>query len=82
MNFKNFRCSLLIANCLLLIVFISCKEEVVDFNANSCKGSPAFIQKMGFDSRFSFLSTSDQKIMGLLLFQSEQPGNPNARITK
>ena len=71
-----------IAYCLLPILFCSCKDEVVDFDANSCKGSPAFIQKMGFDTRFSFLSTSDQKIMGLLLLQSDQPGNPNARITK
>lgn len=79
---KNAGFILLIACCLLPVLLNSCKEEVVDFETNSCKGSPAFIQKMGFETRFSFLSTSDQKIMGLLLLQSEQPGNPNARITK
>lgn len=60
----------------------SCKEEEAEFSPNVCKGNTAFIQKMGFDARSSFLSTSDQKIMGLLLLQSEQPGNPNARIVK
>ena len=73
------RLSLLI---LLAVIIQSCKEETVDFNPNSCKGNTAFIQKMGFDARYSFLSTSDQKIMGLVLMQSEQPGNPNARIIK
>lgn len=37
---------------------------------------------MGFDAKSSFFSTSDIKTMGLLLLQSEQPGNPNSRITK
>jgi hypothetical protein len=82
MNCKIFRNLLFIAHCLLLIVFASCKEETVDFDANNCKGSPSFIKTLGFDPKHSFLSTSDQKIMGLLLEQSEQPGNPNARITK
>ena len=82
MNFKTFRYLLLIANCLLLIVFTSCKEEKVDFDANNCKGNTSFIKNLGFEPKYSFLSTSDQKKMGLLLLQSEQPGNPNARITK
>ena len=78
----NTNCQLLIACCLLPIVFLSCKEEAVEFNANNCKGNPAFIKNMGFDPRSSFLSTSDLKTPGLQLMQSEQPGNPNARITK
>lgn len=78
----NFEFVLLIACCTLTMLHSSCKEEVVDFDPNSCKGSPLFIKKMGFDPRYSFLSTSDQKIMGLLLEQSEEPGNANARITK
>ncbi len=73
-------CQLLIACCLLPIAFISCKEKTVDFNANSCKGNPSFIKTLGFDAKKSFLTTADQKIMGLQLLQSEQPGNPNARI--
>jgi hypothetical protein len=72
---------LLIAYCLLPVVFISCKEEVIDFDANNCKGSPPFIKTMGFDTRLSFFSTSDQKTMGLVLLQSEQSGNPSV-ITK
>lgn len=71
-----------IACCLLPILLCSCKEEVVDFNDNNCKRNPPFIQTMGFDGRFSFFSTSDLKTMGLLLLQSQQPGNPNAPITK
>jgi hypothetical protein len=71
----------------IIIVFIglvlsSCKEESVDFSPNNCKKNPAFIQSMGFDPRFSFFSTSDVKTMGLILQQSEEPGNPNARIVK
>lgn len=73
---------LFIACCLLPILHSSCKEEVVDFDANNCKRNPPFIQTMGFDAKSSFFSTSDIKTMGLLLLQSEQPGNPNARITK
>jgi hypothetical protein len=73
---------LLNACCLLSMLLFSCKEEKVEFNANSCKGRSAFIKTLGFDPKFSFLTTSDKKIMGLLLQQSEQAGNPNARITK
>jgi hypothetical protein len=65
-----------------LCILSSCKDEEVEFNANNCKGNPSFIQTLGFDPRFTFFSTSDVKSMGLLLLQSEQPGNPNARITK
>jgi hypothetical protein len=60
----------------------SCKDEEVEFNANNCKGNPSFIQSLGFDPGFSFFSTSEVQTMGLVLLQSEQPGNPHARITK
>jgi hypothetical protein len=60
----------------------SCKEETVDFSPNNCKRNPSFIQSMGFVPASSFFSTSDEKTMGLVLQQSEQPGNPNARIVK
>jgi hypothetical protein len=63
-------------------VFYSCKEERVEFSANTCKRNPAFIQSMGFVQANSFFSTSDVRTMGLLLQQSEQPGNPSARIVK
>lgn len=71
-----------IAYCLLAIVFGSCKEETVEFDANNCKKNPSFIKNLGFDPKSSFFSTSDIKTMGLLLLQSDQPGNPNAAIAK
>lgn len=60
----------------------SCKEESVDFSPNNCKRNPSFIHSMGFVPANSFFSTSDEKTMGLVLQQSEQAGNPNARIVK
>ncbi len=70
--------------CIICNLFIlsSCKDEETEFNANNCKGNPSFIQSLGFDSRFSFFSTAEIKTMGLVLLQSNQPGNPNAAITK
>jgi hypothetical protein len=67
---------------LIGMLLSSCKEEAVDFLPNNCKKNPAFIQSMGFVPANSFFSTSDEKTMGLVLQQSEQPGNPNARIVK
>lgn len=74
--------NLIAVACITAAILQSCKEEVVDFNVNVCKGNTAFIKKMGFDAQSSFLSTSDQRVMGLQLLQSEQPGNPNARIIR
>jgi hypothetical protein len=71
-----------IACCLFPFLLTSCKEEAVEFDANSCKGNSPFIKTMGFDSRNSFFTTSDMKVMGLQLQQSDQPGNPQARIVK
>ena len=68
--------------CISSILFISCKEKIIEFDSNNCKGNPAFIKTLGFDAKSSFLTTSDQKIIGLQLLQSEQPGNPNARIIR
>lgn len=82
MKSKTARLLLPIAYCLLLLSFTSCQEELVDFDANNCKRNPPFIQTIGFDGKSSFFSTSDIRTMGLLLQQSEQPGNPNAAITK
>ncbi|MEP7237312.1 MAG: hypothetical protein ABI685_05595 [Ferruginibacter sp.] len=82
MNYSTSKYLFILVCCLLLVIFFSCKEEVVDFDANSCKGSPSFIKKMGFDTRLSFFSTSSQKTMGLVLLQSEQAGNPASPITK
>lgn len=43
---------------------------------------PGFVQALGFDPKFSFFTSGDIKTMGLLLQQSDQPGNPRAQITK
>jgi hypothetical protein len=82
MNHQVSKYFLMMAGCILAAVFFSCKEEPVDFDANNCKKNPPFVQSKGFNGKSSFFSTSDVKTMGLLLLQSEQPGNPNARITK
>lgn len=66
----------------LLLCIASCKESTVDFSANNCKKSPSFITNMGYNQSKSFLSTSDERIMGLLLLESEMPGNPQARILR
>lgn len=67
---------------IVLISFFSCKEEEVEYSSNSCKANPAFIQALGFNPKHSFFSTSDDKIMGLVLRETERPGDPNARILK
>ncbi|MEQ1675522.1 MAG: hypothetical protein ABL876_02400 [Chitinophagaceae bacterium] len=78
---KNcFTCSLFyFTSCLVLLV--SCKEDTVEFSPNNCKANPPFLQGMGFNPRNSFFSTSEIRTMGLVLLESEQAGNPRARIT-
>jgi hypothetical protein len=70
---------------LIVTVFLfslpSCKEEVVEYNDNNCKKNPLFIQKLGYSVN-SFLMTSDNKAMGLILKESQVPGNPNTPIVK
>lgn len=70
--------------CILLVLplFFSCKNKAIDFSPNQCKANPSFIQGLGFNPRKSYFSTSEIRTMGLVLLESEQPGNPNARITK
>lgn len=66
-----------------MLIFSSCKEKgKVEFSANNCKRTPSFIQSMGFDQANSFFSTSDKRTMGLVLQQSEEPGNPNSKIIR
>ena len=67
----------IIVSALFLFSLASCKRaEEVEFDANSCKRTPAFIQALGFDQRTAYFSTSDKKIMGLVLIQSPKPGDP------
>lgn len=67
---------------LISCFLFSCKEEQVDYQTNICKQMPQFVQRMGFPPGNSFFSTSDIRKMGLMLKQSEQSNNPNARIVK
>jgi hypothetical protein len=72
-------------SCLFIIISVllfSCKEEEIDFSANNCKKNPQFIAAMGFNPAKSYLSTSEERTMGLVLIESEMPGNPNARKIK
>jgi hypothetical protein len=72
----------LIVFSLLLITFSSCKEEEVEYQANSCKQNPAFIAKFGYNPGLSYLSTSDDRIMGLILIESAQAGKINVAVNK
>jgi outer membrane protein assembly factor BamB len=68
-------CKLLFAICLLPSVFLSCKEEVVDYQTNDCKAQAPFIKKLGYDPSRSVLSTSEARKMGLFLIQYNSNGD-------
>jgi hypothetical protein len=60
---------------LLITFFVSCKEEEVEFQTNECKAQPAFIKALGFNPNRSALSTSEKKMMGLVLVEFNQSGD-------
>jgi hypothetical protein len=66
---------------LFLVTLASCKEETVEPNANVCKRLPQFVTQLGFGAG-SFFSTTDARNMGLMLIQTQQPGNANTPIVK
>jgi hypothetical protein len=66
---------LLFAIYLLPTVFLSCKEEVVDYQNNDCRAQAPFIKKLGFDPSASALSTSEIRNMGLFLLQNNVVGD-------
>ncbi len=68
--------------CGLAILFAGCKEEEIDYNNNNCKGAPAFIKKFGFLPNRSFLSTSDKRMMGLILEELPDPQRPELKPKK
>ncbi len=72
---KTNNSTLLIAICLLPIVFLSCKEEVVDFQTNECKSQPAFLKSIGFDPNRVAYSTSENRKMGIHLIQFNVAGD-------
>jgi len=49
---------------------------------DQCKGLPAYFAKMGINPSRAYLSTTERNLVGMALIESEQPGNPNARIIK
>ncbi len=52
--------------CLISCVyFLSCKNEVVDYQTNDCKAQPLFIKKIGLNSTNVAFSTSEKRTMGL-----------------
>ncbi|MEN9548769.1 MAG: hypothetical protein RIR12_1360 [Bacteroidota bacterium] len=65
-----------------LFFLSSCKEKVIEFSENNCKQNPAFIASVGYNPSKSYLSTSEERVMGLQLIESEMPGNPQARVIR
>jgi hypothetical protein len=59
----------------LLLIIISCKEEIVDYQTNDCKKQPPFIKSLGFDPNRSAFSTSERRKPGLILMQFNQQGD-------
>jgi hypothetical protein len=74
-NLPTAICQLLFAICLLPTVLFSCKDKVVDFQANECKNQPAFFKSIGFDPNRTAYSTSENRKMGLHLIQYNAKGD-------
>lgn len=49
---------------------------------DQCKGLPPYFLKKGINPQKAYLSTSEKFLVGISLIESEQPGNPNAKIIK
>jgi hypothetical protein len=64
-----------VVSLLFIGFFTSCKEEEVEFQTNECKVQPPFIKVLGFNPNRSALSTSEKKMMGLVLVEFNQPGD-------
>ncbi len=60
--------------CLILFAF-SCKQGAIEYDANECKAQPTFIKQIGFNPLQSALSTSEKRMMGLVLLQFNQKGD-------
>jgi hypothetical protein len=55
--------------------FFSCKEQTVLYQANDCKRPPSFIKNVGFDPSRSVFSTSEKRIKGLALVETNTKGD-------
>jgi hypothetical protein len=60
---------------LVTIWLASCTSESIPYSVNSCKTNAPFISKLGFDPQRSYFSTSEKRIMGLVLNEAANPGN-------
>ena len=66
-----------------LIVFCLCSFQFELLGQlDQCKGLPPYFLKKGINPQKAYLSTSEKFLVGMALIESEQPGNPNAKITK
>ena len=63
----------------LFVFFISFLNYL---HAQSCKGTPLFMSKKGFDPTRSALSSQEKKIRGVALIEFEDARNPNGNRTK
>ncbi|HRH99639.1 MAG TPA: hypothetical protein PK006_01190 [Saprospiraceae bacterium] len=64
------------------ILFFSLFSNHLVAQLDQCKGVPIYMTKMGFNPEQSYISTSERNVMGLVIMQSDQPGNPRAKIIK
>lgn len=74
-DMKNARFALVVC----MLIFYS---DQLLAQLDQCKGIAPFLTQLGFDPARCYFTTSEKHDMGLMLLESSQPGNPNARITK
>lgn len=63
-------------------VFLSCKDEPVEYESNDCKMQPPFIKSLGFNPNNAALSTSANKKMGLVLIELNNAGDTGMKGKK
>ncbi len=72
----------------LFIAFISislfaCTQSAkVAYSDNNCKLVPPFASRLGFNTKNSYFSTSEKKMMGLVLIEAADILNPQAGVVK
>ena len=52
------------------------------YSDNNCKLVPPFVGRLGFNTKKSYFSTAEKKIMGLVLLEAIDPLHPQAGTTK
>lgn len=64
------------------LIYLFSYHNVVLGQLDQCKGLPPYFLKKGINPQKAYLSTSEKFLIGMALIESEQPGNPNAKIIK